>query len=90
MKNPVRHLSTSCRRQAAEWVEYVHATGGEPFLWPGEMKLSYVQLALLDMMAMAAILCMAALGVTLILGRRCLRRSVRVKRSKPSSGKKLA
>ena len=62
----------SAEHQAAEWVEYALATGGEPFLWPAEAALSYAQLALLDVMAVAALLCVAALGATVGLARLCL------------------
>lgn len=70
-------------------MEYALATGGEPFLWPGEMNRSYVQLALLDVMAAAALLCVAALGVAVSVGRRCLRRPLRVLRGEPSIDKKV-
>ena len=64
------------------------ATGGEAFLWPGEMNMSHAQLAMLDLMAAAALLTAAVLGVTAAVLWHCCCRGGRLRRGKPSEAKK--
>lgn len=57
-------------QQAAEWVEYAISTGPEPFLWTREISMPWWQLQYLDVAGLAA----AALAVSIVVVRWCLRR----------------
>lgn len=68
----------------------MHATGGEAFLWPEEMSMSYTQLAMLDVAAVTALLAALVIGVISALGWSLISRLNRSWRIIPSKQKKYA
>ena len=59
--------------EAADWMDYALAAGGQPFLYPAETGMTWVQLHSIDVLAAGAALCTALSLLVAVSVHRCLR-----------------